>query len=48
MDWRICTACNLAGEAGRDEGTARGVMQKNKLAVRNIEKGGIAEMKGKK
>ena len=27
LDWQRYTACNLAGEAGRGEGTARRVMQ---------------------
>ena len=48
LDWRRCTACNPAEEAGRGEGTARRVMQKDKLAAMNTRRGGIAEMKGKK
>jgi hypothetical protein len=48
LDGRNCTACNLGGEAGRGEGTARRVMQKDKHAAMNIRRGGVAEMKGKK
>ena len=48
LDWRGCTACNPAEEAGRGEGTARRVMQKDKLAAMNTRRGGIAEMKSKK
>ena len=48
LDGRNCTAFHLAGEAGRGEGTARRVMQKDKYAAMNIRRGGVAEMKGKK
>jgi len=48
LDGRSCTVCNLAGEAGRGEGTARRVMQKDKLAALNTRRGRITEMKGKK
>ena len=48
LEWRSCTACNLAGEAGRGEGTARSVMQKDKLAAMNIRRGGVAEVKDRK
>jgi hypothetical protein len=48
LNWRSCTACNLAEEPGRGEGTSGRVMQKDKLAAMNIRRGGIVEMKGKK
>jgi hypothetical protein len=48
LDWRRCTACNLAGEAGRGECTARREMQKDKRAARNTRRGRITETKGKK
>ena len=48
LDWRSSTACNLAGEAGRGEGTSTRVMQKDKLPAMNTRRGEIAEMKGKK
>jgi len=48
LDWRSCIACNIAGEAGRGEGTSRRVMQKDKSAAMNTRRGGTAQMKGKK
>jgi hypothetical protein len=48
LEWRSCAACNLAGGAGRSEGTARRVMQKEKLVAMSTQRGGIAEMKGEK
>ena len=48
LDWRRCTACHLAEEAGRGEGTARIVMQKDRLAAMNTRRRRIAAMKGKK
>ena len=48
LDWRRCTACHLGGGAGRGEGTARRVMQKDKLGAMSTQRGGIAEMIGKK
>jgi hypothetical protein len=48
LEWRSCAACNLAGGAGRSEGTARRVMQKDKLAALNTRRGGSANVKGKK
>jgi hypothetical protein len=47
LEWCSCTACNLAGEAGRGEGTLRKGMQSDKRAAMNIRRSGIAEMKGK-
>jgi len=48
LEWCSCTACNLAGGAGRGEGTARRVMQKDKLGAMSTQGGGSAEMKGEK
>ena len=48
LEWRSCAACNLAGGAGRSEGTARRVMQRDKLAALNTRRGGSANVKGKK
>ena len=48
LDWRSYTVCNLAEEAGLSEGALRRGMQKDKLAVSNTRRGGIAAMKGKK
>jgi hypothetical protein len=48
LDWRSCIACNIAGEAGRGEGTSRRVMQKDKSAAMNTRRGGTAQMKNKK
>jgi hypothetical protein len=48
LDWRRCTACNLGGDAGRDVGTSRRLMQNSKLAALNTRRCGIAEMIGKK
>ena len=48
LDWRGCTACNLAGEAGRGESTARRVMQNDKLVAISTRRDGTAETKGKK
>ena len=48
LDWRSCTACNLAEEAGLSEGALRRGTQKDKLAASNTRRGGIAALKGKK
>ena len=48
LDWRRHTACNLAEEAERGEGTSRRGMQKDKLVAMSTRRSGIAEMKGKK
>jgi hypothetical protein len=47
LNWRRCTACHLAGDAGRGKGTARRVIQKDKLAALNTRRGGTAETNDK-